>query len=616
MSLEAYPSPNRMEDARRALRRFFGYDSFRKGQETLVSAILAGRDVLGVMPTGAGKSICYQLPAVLLPGVTLVVSPLISLMKDQVDGLTETGIPATYINSSLSAKETNDRMRGIEEGRYKLVYIAPERLESERFLNLIGRIEVPLIAVDEAHCVSQWGHDFRPSYMGIVRILPYLESRPVMAAFTATATDVVKEDILERLRLRSPERVTTGYARDNLALSVARNTDKREFLVKYIRERTGQSGIVYAATRREVEACQQHLAKLGLRVGKYHAGMTEDERSAVQDAFLRDDLQIIVATNAFGMGIDKSNVRYVVHYNMPKNLEAYYQEAGRAGRDGEPGECVLLFSAADTVTQKFFIEQSEADEERKRNDYRLLNDMVEYANTSDCLQRSIVRYFGEEGGEPCGRCGNCTDTRELRDVTEEAKIIFSCVARMRQRFGVTLTAKVLRGANDAKIRQFGFDSLTVYGMMSKTPEKELVRLIHELIADGYLRLTDSQYPVVQLAERVRGVIEGTERVMSRVEPEAQATRSRSRYGGGRADGSEAPYSEELFAKLRELRKKLADREGVPPFLVFNDATLREMCQRLPASEQEMREVKGIGEAKYAKYGAEFLRLISENGSEQ
>ncbi|MBB6633771.1 DNA helicase RecQ [Cohnella thailandensis] len=611
MSAEAYPNPNRLDDARRALSRFFGYDSFRRGQETVIQAILEGRDVLGIMPTGAGKSICYQVPAVLLPGVTLVVSPLISLMKDQVDALTETGIPATYINSSLSGKETSERLRAIEDGRYKLVYIAPERLESERFLGLISRIEVPLIAVDEAHCVSQWGHDFRPSYMGIVRILPYLERRPIMAAFTATATDVVKEDILERLRLHAPVRLTTGYARDNLALSVVRNADKRDFLVKYIRERPGQSGIVYAATRREVEACQQHLASLGMRVGKYHAGLTEEERSEVQDAFLRDDLQIIVATNAFGMGIDKSNVRYVVHYNMPKNLEAYYQEAGRAGRDGEPGECVLLYSAADTVTQKFFIEQSEADEERKRNDYRLLHDMVEYANTSDCLQRSIVRYFGEEGGEPCGRCGNCTDTRELRDMTEEAKIIFSCVARMRQRFGVTLTAKVLRGANDAKIRQFGFDSLSVYGMMKSTPEKELVRLIHELIADGYLKLTDSQYPVVQLAERVRGVIEGTEKVLSRVEPEAQATKSRSRYGSGRQDGSHEPYDEALFERLRDLRKKLATREGVPPFIIFNDATLRDMCQRMPADERGMREVKGLGEAKYAKYGAEFLRAISD-----
>lgn len=602
----------RMGEAREALRRYFGYASFRNGQERLIGAILEGRDALGVMPTGAGKSICYQLPAVLLPGVSLVVSPLISLMKDQVDALTETGIPATYINSSLSAQETNERLRGMLQGRYKLVYIAPERLESERFVSLIRQIRIPLVAVDEAHCVSQWGHDFRPSYMGIVRLLAHIEPRPVMAAFTATATDVVKQDIVQRLQLADPVRVTTGYTRDNLALSVVRNADKRDFLARYVRERPGQAGIVYAATRREVESVQQYLKSLGIAAGKYHAGLSEEEREAAQDAFLRDDLQVIVATNAFGMGIDKSNVRFVVHYNMPKNLEAYYQEAGRAGRDGEPGECVLLYSPADTATQKFFIEQSEADEERKRNDYRLLNDMVEYANTSDCLQRSIVRYFGEEGAEPCGRCGNCTDERELKDITEEAKIVFSCVARMRQRFGVTLTAKVLRGANDAKIRQFGFDRLSVYGMMSGRPEKELVQLIHALIADGYLRLTDSQYPVVQLAERVRGVIEGEERVFRRFEPIAAAARRRSggRYGSGGADSDE-PIDSALFERLRELRKSIADREGVPPFVIFHDATLREMCQRMPTTEQAMRSVKGIGDAKFAKYGTSFLALLRE-----
>lgn len=596
-----------MEQARGALKRYFGYDSFRSGQERLVGAILDGRDALGVMPTGAGKSICYQLPAVLLPGVSLVVSPLISLMKDQVDALTETGIPAAYINSSLSAQETNERLRGMLEGRYKLVYVAPERLESERFLSILRQVRIPLVAVDEAHCVSQWGHDFRPSYMGIARVLAHIEPRPVMAAFTATATDVVKQDIVDRLRLSRPERVTTGYARDNLALSVVRNADKRDYLERYIRERPGQAGIVYAATRREVESVHQHLRSLGIAAGMYHAGLSEEERDAAQDAFLRDDLQIIVATNAFGMGIDKSNVRFVVHYNMPKNLEAYYQEAGRAGRDGDPGECVLLFSPADTATQKFFIERSEADEERKKNDYRLLNDMVEYANTSDCLQRAIVRYFGEEDAEPCGRCGNCTDERELADVTEEAQMIFSCVARVRQRFGVTMIAKILRGSNDAKIRQFGFDSLSVYGKMSGRPEKEIVQLIHALIADGYLRLTDSQYPVVQLDEPVRGVIEGRERVYRRVEP--AVVRRRGRGGSGAGDGE--PYDSELFEKLRQLRKTMADREGVPPFVIFHDATLREMSQRMPATEQELRGIKGIGDAKFAKYGREFLRLLQE-----
>jgi ATP-dependent DNA helicase RecQ len=591
-----------------ALQTYYGYDRFRAGQEKLIDAILDGRDVLGIMPTGAGKSICYQIPALLLPGVTLVVSPLISLMKDQVDALNSAGIEATYVNSSLSARETADRMRAVAAGHYKLLYIAPERLESEQFRALVRRLEVPLIAVDEAHCVSQWGHDFRPSYMTIVRLLQDIEPRPVMAAFTATATDVVKDDIAERLKLRDPARVTTGYARSNLAMSVVRGADKRDFVERYIREHPDQAGIIYASTRREVESVHSFLRSLGVPAGKYHAGLSEEERAETQEAFQRDDLQIIVATNAFGMGIDKSNVRYVLHNNMPKNLEAYYQEAGRAGRDGDPGECVLLFSAQDVVTQKFFIEQSEADEERKRNDYRLLNDMVQYAHTGDCLQLAIVRYFGEENGQPCGTCGNCTDTRESKDVTEEAKFIFACISEMKQRFGVTLTAKVLRGANDAKIKQFNFDRLRSYGRLKHMGEKPLVQLIHALVADGYLRMSDTAYPVVQLMEPVLEVMRGEANVYQKVEPEAPpVSRSRSRAGGTTAPVANA----ELFNALRQLRKRIADAEGLPPFVIFHDATLREMCEAMPATEREMRGVKGVGAAKYEKYGQAFLELIRE-----
>ncbi|RED66538.1 DNA helicase RecQ [Cohnella phaseoli] len=591
-----------------ALKTYYGYDRFRSGQERLIEAILDGRDVLGIMPTGAGKSICYQIPALLLDGVTLVVSPLISLMKDQVDSLNAAGIEATYINSSLSASETSKRMRDVAAGHYKLLYIAPERLESEQFRAMIRRLEVPLIAVDEAHCVSQWGHDFRPSYMTIVRLLQDIEPRPVMAAFTATATDVVKDDIVERLKLRDPARVTTGYARSNLAMSVVRGADKRDFVERYIREHSDQAGIIYASTRREVESVYSFVRGLGVPVGKYHAGLSEEERAETQEAFQRDDLQIIVATNAFGMGIDKSNVRYVIHNNMPKNLEAYYQEAGRAGRDGDPGECVLLFSAQDVVTQKFFIEQSEADEERKRNDYRLLNDMVQYSHTGDCLQLAIVRYFGEENGQACGTCGNCTDTRESKDVTEEAKFIFACISEMKQRFGVTLTAKVLRGANDAKIKQFNFDRLRSYGRLKHMAEKPLVQLIHALVADGYLRMSDTAYPVVQLMEPVLAVMRGEELVYQKVEPDTPpASRSRSR-----GSGSSAPVANvELFNALRQLRKQIADSEGLPPFVIFHDATLREMCEAMPESEREMRSVKGVGAAKYEKYGLAFLQLIQE-----
>jgi len=596
-----------------ALKTYYGYDGFRSGQEKLIEAILAGRDVLGIMPTGAGKSICYQIPALLLDGVTLVVSPLISLMKDQVDSLNAAGIEATFINSSLSLRETNERMRDVAAGHYKLLYIAPERLESESFRSMIRKLEVPLIAVDEAHCVSQWGHDFRPSYMTIVRLLQDVESRPVMAAFTATATDVVKDDIVQRLKLREPVRVTTGYARSNLALSVVRGADKRDYVAQFVRERPDQAGIIYASTRREVENVYSFVRGLGVSVGKYHAGLSEEERAETQEAFQRDDLQIIVATNAFGMGIDKSNVRYVIHNNMPKNLEAYYQEAGRAGRDGDPGECVLLFSAQDVVTQKVFVEQSESTEERKRNDYRLLNDMVQYAHTADCLQLAIVRYFGEENGRPCGTCGNCTDTRERLDVTEDAKMIFACISEMKQRFGVTMTAKVLRGANDAKIRQFNFDRLRSYGRLKNIGEKPLVQLIHALVADGYLRMSDTAYPVVQLMEPVLEVMRGESRVYHRVEPEKPAaTRSSRRYGSARGSGSDAPVANaELFDALRRLRKRIADEEGLPPFVIFHDATLREMCEAMPATEREMRGVKGIGAAKYEKFGQAFLELIRE-----
>lgn len=598
-----------------ALRTYYGYDQFRNGQSTLIEAILAGKDVLGIMPTGAGKSICYQIPAILLPGVTLVISPLISLMKDQVDALNAAGIEATFINSSLSAKETNERMRNVAEGHYKLLYVAPERLESEHFREMVRQLDVPLVAVDEAHCVSQWGHDFRPSYMTIIRLLRDIEPRPVMAAFTATATDVVKDDIVARLKLQAPVRITTGYARDNLALNVVRNADKRDYVARFIQEHPGQAGIIYASTRREVESVQSFVSGLGVIAGKYHAGLSEEDRARTQDAFQRDDLQVIVATNAFGMGIDKSNVRFVIHNNMPKNLEAYYQEAGRAGRDGEPGECVLLFSPQDVVTQKFFIDQSEAEEERKKNDYRLLNEMVQYAHTGDCLQRMIVRYFGEENSEPCGQCANCTDVREQRDVTEQAKLIFACISEMRQRFGVTITAKVLRGANDAKVRQFGFDRLMTYGRMKQVPEKQLVQLIHSLVAGGYLRMSDSAYPIVQLTEAVREVMNGEERVYHKVEPEAAPVVrggrvASSRSGGG--GGSGAIANSELFDALRGLRKRIADAENMPPFVIFHDSTLREMCNVMPTTERAMRSVKGIGDAKYAKYGQAFLELIQKH----
>jgi ATP-dependent DNA helicase RecQ len=580
------------------LKQYFGYDTFRRGQEDLVRGILRGRDVLGIMPTGAGKSICYQLPATMLEGVTLVISPLISLMKDQVDALNQMGIPTASINSTLSAAEVNQTFRDIANGQYKIVYIAPERLDSDRFRQLISTIQIPLVAVDEAHCVSQWGHDFRPSYMQIARFVRSIEPRPTIAAFTATATDKVKEDIVRHLRLQEPIRVMTGYARENLAFSIVKGADKKKYLTQYLQANRSASGIIYASTRKEVEECHRYLTSMGIPAGRYHAGLSDEERAQSQERFLYDDIQVMVATNAFGMGIDKSNVRFVIHYNLPQNLESYYQEAGRAGRDGEPSECILLFAAQDIQIQKFLIEQSESDEERKRIAYSNLRDMVDYCHTTDCLQKYIIRYFGDLDGDACGTCGNCNDDRESTDMTIEAQQIFSCIVRMKQRFGLVLTAKVLRGANDAKVRQFGFQALPTYGIMKMYKEKDILNLMNVLVADGYLALTDSQYPTVYLTPRAKSVLEGKERVFQKAIVVKTET--------------ESPYSsegDELFQQLKQLRKSFADRYRVPPFTIFHDATLREMSSRLPKTEAEMLDIKGVGQAKFAKYGREFMDCI-------
>lgn len=590
-----------MRQALIELKKHFGYDSFKKGQGELVQSILEGRDVLGVMPTGAGKSVCYQLPAAMLEGVTLVVSPLISLMKDQADALNQIGIPAAIINSTLSVKELNDTFRKIEAGEFKMIYVAPERLESERFCRLVQELNIPLVAVDEAHCVSQWGHDFRPSYLAVGRLLEWIHPRPVLAAFTATATDTVKEDIIRQLGLRDPLRVTTGYARDNLSFSVVKGADKKDYLARYLRSRPKDSGVIYASTRKEVEEVHRYLTRLGVSVGRYHAGLSDEERARSQELFLYDVIKVMVATNAFGMGIDKSNVRYVIHYNLPKNIESYYQEAGRAGRDGEPGECILLFAPQDIMTQKFLLEQSEElDPARKKQDYSNLNDMVDYCHTTECLQRYIVSYFGDTSSEPCGRCGSCTDERELHDITLEAQKIFSCVVRMRQRFGITLTAKVLRGSGDAKIKQLGFDKLPTYGVMKQVKEKDIAGLINVLVADGYLALTDSQYPVLTLTPRAKAVLEGAEKVFHR----AVVIRSAADEAAAGAEGSEL-----LFERLRQLRKSFAERERVPPFTIFHDATLRDMCVRMPQDEAGMLAVKGVGQHKFDKYGQAFLQEI-------
>ncbi|MGZ0051587.1 DNA helicase RecQ [Brevibacillus gelatini] len=582
-----------LHKAQEVLQKYFGYESFREGQKKIIESLLAGHDTIGIMPTGGGKSICYQVPAMLFDGVTIVISPLISLMKDQVDVLVSMGIAATQINSSLDYSEVRERLRMAARGEYKLLYIAPERLESETFQNLIRNVPISFVAVDEAHCVSQWGHDFRPSYLEIARFLRTLPERPIVAALTATATPEVTADIKRQLSLEDERLFITGFGRDNLILSVRKGENRRGFIQAYLKANRQQAGIIYAATRKDVDALHADLAKRGFSVTKYHAGLSEEERAANQEAFLFDDVRTMVATNAFGMGIDKSNVRYVIHYNMPKNLEAYYQEAGRAGRDGEPSECILLYQPQDIQTQSFFIEQNQLTDERKEHEYKKLYAMVDYCRTPRCLQQYIVQYFGEADAPECGRCHNCTDETELTDITLEAQKIFSCVKRMRERFGAALVAQVLKGSKNKKVTQFRFDQLPTYGLMKEYKEKEIADLIQLLIAEGYLQVTESQYPIVKLGARALPVLKGEERVVQKISLRPAALAE----------------DDELFEQLRALRKEISQREGVPPYVIFHDSTLKEMSSLCPTDKQAMLKIKGVGEAKFEKYGQPFLECL-------
>ncbi|UNK17478.1 DNA helicase RecQ [Paenibacillus sp. N3/727] len=601
----SHPESMNLNTAREYLQKYYGYPDFREGQKKIVASLLEGRDTLGIMPTGGGKSICYQIPALMLPGMTLVISPLISLMKDQVDALTTAGVSAAYINSTLSGKEVNERIRQARRGELKLLYVAPERLELDWFRDEMAELQISCVAVDEAHCVSQWGHDFRTSYLSVAPFVKGLPIRPILAAFTATATPEVMEDMQRLLRLEEPQVFVTGLGRDNLEMSVLRGENKREYVLDYAASHTHQSGIIYAATRKEVDDLCQRLQQQGLSAGRYHAGMSDAERASSQEAFLYDDIRVIVATNAFGMGIDKSNVRYVIHYNMPKNMESYVQEAGRAGRDGEPSQCILLFSAQDIMTQKFLIEQNPQDSERKHNEYRKLQQMIDYCYTTRCLRSAMLDYFGEaHEDKPCGTCSSCTDDRELIDITVDAQKIFSCIHRMRERFGVSMVASVLKGSRAKKVLEYGFDRLPTYGVMSSRTEKEISETINVLISEGLLALSEGQYPVVKLQSAAAEVLRGQREVMQRV-PRPTKTSAGMRRSSSR-DSSPSAVNETVFEQLRLIRRELASREHVPSYIIFNDATLREMSVVCPQSEDEMLRVKGVGEVKFRKYGKPFL----------
>ena len=606
-------------DKTRLLKQYFGHETFRQGQEPLIDAIMAGRDALGVMPTGAGKSVCYQLPAMMLPGTTLVVSPLISLMKDQVAALTAMGIPSTCLNSMLAPGEYAEVLRQAGQGAYKVLYVAPERLLTAGFQRLCQALHIPLVAVDEAHCVSQWGQDFRPSYLDIAGFIGDLPQRPVVGAFTATATDAVKADIVKLLALEDPLCITTGFDRPNLCFDVKMPRDKFAWVLDYIRRHVEQSGIIYCATRKGVDKTCQKLTQYGISATRYHAGLPDDERRRNQEDFVYDRRRVMVATNAFGMGIDKSNIGFVLHYNMPKNIESYYQEAGRAGRDGSAAQCVLLFSAGDVQTAKYLINASSenealSEEERqevRRLDMERLRSMTDYCKTSGCYRHFLLRYFGEQGPERCGNCGNCTSERRQVDITLPAQKILSGVARVERRFpgslGTTLIVRMLRGSREQRVQQLGLDGLSTYGIMADTDRSKIREYIDALVEQGYLVQTTGSFPVLQATERAWAVLRGEAKV-SYAEREERAEAAPRRKSGNRGQTAAAPENS-LYEALRSLRMELAKAEGVPAYVVFSNATLADMAVKRPENIDEFLDVSGVGEYKAARYGKAFLEAI-------
>ena len=599
------------QQALRMLETYFGYTSFRPAQEAPIASLLRNEDVIGIMPTGAGKSICFQIPALCKPGLTIVFSPLISLMKDQVDGLLVQNIPAALINSTLTQAEFNKTMYEVRSGKIKLLYIAPERLGSNFFCNVLRALPIAQVIVDEAHCISEWGHDFRPSYRLIGEWLNSLPKRPIVGAFTATATKYVENDIKKLLGLDKANVYVTGFDRPNLSFSVIRTPKRMDYVVHYVRQHDNENGIIYCATRKDVDRVYENLTRAGIKVGHYHGGLSDEVRREMQNAYADDKLQVMVATNAFGMGIDKSNVRYVLHYQMPRNMESYYQEAGRAGRDGAPAECILLYSGQDVQVHKYLIEQSIETPERQEVELRKLQSMIDYCFCSNCLRKYMLNYFGESTvWTTCDNCSSCKGSADKVNVTKEAKAIFRAIMGTDERYGASMITSIVRGERTDRIMRAGHDALPVFGLLSNVDEKSIKGLIQQFVASGYLRSSSGKYPVLSLtagAEEVLGGHKEVEEIRQHVSVPSRTSRSTSTTSRGKSSSGAGG----LFEHLRQHRKRLAEKAGLRPYLIFPDTVLIDLANLRPTTLGEFGNVKGVGEAKLKKYGLSFLQAIAE-----
>ena len=599
------------QQALRMLETYFGYTSFRPAQEAPIASLLRNEDVIGIMPTGAGKSICFQIPALCKAGLTIVFSPLISLMKDQVDGLLVQNIPAALINSTLTQAEFNKTMYEVRSGKIKLLYIAPERLGSNFFCNVLRALPIAQVIVDEAHCISEWGHDFRPSYRLIGEWLNSLPKCPIVGAFTATATKYVENDIKKLLGLDKANVYVTGFDRPNLSFSVIRTPKRMDYVVHYVRQHDNENGIIYCATRKDVDRVYENLTRAGIKVGHYHGGLSDEVRREMQNAYADDKLQVMVATNAFGMGIDKSNVRYVLHYQMPRNMESYYQEAGRAGRDGAPAECILLYSGQDVQVHKYLIEQSIETPERQEVELRKLQSMIDYCFCSNCLRKYMLNYFGESTvWTTCDNCSSCKGSGDKVNVTKEAKAIFRAIMGTDERYGASMITSIVRGERTDRIMRAGHDALPVFGLLSNVDEKSIKGLIQQFVASGYLRSSSGKYPVLSLtagAEEVLGGHKEVEEIRQHVSVPSRTSRSTSTTSRGKSSSGAGG----LFEHLRQHRKRLAEAAGLRPYLIFPDTVLIDLANLRPTTLGEFGNVKGVGEAKLKKYGLSFLQAIAE-----